>query len=226
MNVKEAILNRRSVRAYLDKPVDKKLVNEVLELANWAPSMSNVQPWSVYVIPSSSPVRQEIVDGFWKRLKTDPEVRSPFIDPIGYPPKWKNPYLRRKRINGLQVYKALGVPRDDPDGKDKHWANNYNSFSAPIQIFFAIDEIFTRSTLIDYGCFIQNLNLAALEKGLGTCMQGSLGEYWEQAKEILNVPPNMNMLGGMALGYIDHEAEVNTVHPSREPLESFVTYVD
>lgn len=226
MNVEQAIIERRSRRAYLDKPVDIELVKHIIDVAKWAPSMSNVQPWEVTIIPNTSPKRKELVDALWSRLKTDPTINSPFCDSTGYPDTWKNPYLKRKRLNGLQVYKALGVPRDDPDGKDKHWANNYNSFDAPIQMFFTLDDIFNRATYMEVGAFMQNINLVALEHGLGTCLQGSLAEYWEQVKDVLDIPENKIVMCGMAMGYIDHEAPVNQVKPDRISVDDIITIID
>ena len=50
MEVTEAIRNRKSTRAFLPKPVDKKLIKDILECARWAPSGVNSQPWQVAVV--------------------------------------------------------------------------------------------------------------------------------------------------------------------------------
>lgn len=50
MDVLEAIPARRAVRDYLDEPVERGLIEAVVEKAIWAPSGMNRQPWSFRVI--------------------------------------------------------------------------------------------------------------------------------------------------------------------------------
>jgi nitroreductase len=50
MNVFEAITTRRSIRAYLDKPVEEEKLLQVLEAARLAPSSANRQEWRFVVV--------------------------------------------------------------------------------------------------------------------------------------------------------------------------------
>lgn len=50
MDVKEAVVNRRSIRRYQLKPVPNELVAEVLEAAKYAPSSGNLQNWKVIIV--------------------------------------------------------------------------------------------------------------------------------------------------------------------------------
>jgi nitroreductase len=50
MSVREIIAQRRSIRRYLDKPVEREIIMECLEAARLAPSADNVQPWRFLVI--------------------------------------------------------------------------------------------------------------------------------------------------------------------------------
>ena len=59
MTVEEAITGRRSIRAFLPKPVPRELIERVLRIAGRAPSGCNVQPWQVWVLDGA--VRDEIV---------------------------------------------------------------------------------------------------------------------------------------------------------------------
>ena len=49
MTLEEAVMTRRSVRGFLPKPVPQALLVRVFELAQWAPSGTNVQSWQVCV---------------------------------------------------------------------------------------------------------------------------------------------------------------------------------
>ncbi|WP_370323289.1 nitroreductase family protein, partial [Henriciella pelagia] len=49
MEYEEVVRSRRSIRGYLDKPVPKALIREILEIAMRAPTSLNSQPWNFYV---------------------------------------------------------------------------------------------------------------------------------------------------------------------------------
>lgn len=53
MSILETIRNRRSVRHYLDKPVEKEKIMLCLEAARLSPSACNAQPWKFIVVDSS-----------------------------------------------------------------------------------------------------------------------------------------------------------------------------
>mgnify|MGYP002007612560 CR=1 FL=1 len=50
MSVSEAVRTRRSVREFLDRPVDYETIRRVLDTARWAPSGCNYQPWEATVL--------------------------------------------------------------------------------------------------------------------------------------------------------------------------------
>ena len=71
MEVLQAIQTRRSVRKYLDKPVEREKINECLEAARLAPSACNSQPWHYIVID-------------------DPKVKEAFCkEAFSGPPLWR-----------------------------------------------------------------------------------------------------------------------------------------
>lgn len=50
MDVYEAVVSRRAVRGFTDRPVPREVLERVLSAAAWAPSASNLQPWRAYVL--------------------------------------------------------------------------------------------------------------------------------------------------------------------------------
>lgn len=50
MNVVEALERRKSVRAFLNKAVEKEKIEAILNVAKYAPSGVNIQPWKVCVV--------------------------------------------------------------------------------------------------------------------------------------------------------------------------------
>ena len=61
MNVAEAIRTRKSVRVYLDQPVEKQKLQRVLEAARLAPSAGNRQEWRIIVVTERDR-RRELAD--------------------------------------------------------------------------------------------------------------------------------------------------------------------
>ena len=67
MDTIEAIMSRISTRAFTDEPVSERAVREILDIARFSPSSSNIQPWGVVVTADSSHI---IVAEYWgKRLQ-------------------------------------------------------------------------------------------------------------------------------------------------------------
>ena len=50
MNVRDVLIKRKSVRAFLDREVSTEAVERILDAARWAPSGVNTQPWQVAVV--------------------------------------------------------------------------------------------------------------------------------------------------------------------------------
>ena len=109
MNVSEAVLGRRSVRAFLDTPVPRALIEEALTKAARSPSGGNVQPWQLYLM-SGEPLA-EFKALIAKRVRQTPMGEPPLEYDI-YPKSLKPPYRDYRYKNGEDLYGVLGIPRD------------------------------------------------------------------------------------------------------------------
>ena len=54
MKISEAVLNRKSTRQFISKPVENELIKKLLKLSSRAASGGNLQPWRIYVINGPS----------------------------------------------------------------------------------------------------------------------------------------------------------------------------
>ena len=79
--------------------------------------------------------------------------------------------------------------------------------------------------MLDVGIFIQSLCLAALEKGLGSCIMTHLVLYADVVREELAIPSNKNIVMGVALGYEDKEARINHFRSERETESVLVKWI-
>ena len=219
MNVKDALIQRKSVRAYLDKEVELEKINAILDAARHAPSGVNTQPWQVAVVSGEKKrAMQEKMEATFRggdKGKAD----YPY-----YPLEWKEPYISRRKSCGLLMYKTLEIKREDKERQMDQWAANYRAFDAPVMLLFFMDSAMQAGSYMDYGMFLQSVMLAAVEQGLGTCPQASIADYPEIIKTELGYPDDSVLLCGIALGYEDKEALVNSYRTSREEVETFTQY--
>jgi nitroreductase len=57
----EALKTRRSIRVYEEKPVPRKLIEEIIDTARMAPTANNIQPWE-FVVVTERETRSKIAD--------------------------------------------------------------------------------------------------------------------------------------------------------------------
>lgn len=109
--VDRAITTRRSIRAFLDTPVSREIVEEILGVASRAPSGTNTQPWRVYVLSGDAKARfcADVLAAY-----DDPERDSKYREEYPYYPReWVDPYLARRRKVGWDLYSLLDIRRED-----------------------------------------------------------------------------------------------------------------
>lgn len=221
MKVTEALTSRKSTRAFLDKEVSKELINQILQVAKTAPSGTNTQPWQVAVVSGNTKNKLcgAMENAFLNKQKAKMDYQY-------YPKEFVNQYKARRKECGLLMYSTLKITREDKQLQLQQWAANYRAFDAPVMLLFFIDDILEKGSYLDYGMFIQSVMLAATELGLATCPQAALAEYPEITREILGFNSEKLLLCGLALGYEDKTAAINSYRTSRIELSEFVSYFD
>ena len=215
MTVTEAVDRRISVRAFRPDPVPGALVREILSLAARAPSGGNLQPWRVHAV-AGKPLAE------LKRLSAatmaggleEPEYEV-------YPQNLWDPFRTRRFQCGEDLYATIGIPREDRGARLAQLAQNINFFGAPVGLFFTLDRKVGPPQWSDVGMFMQTVMLLATERGLDTCAQ----EFWARLPKtvggFLNFPDDQMLFSGMALGYRDEAAPINSLRTRREAVEDF-----
>ena len=219
MDVISAIKERRSVRAFLDKPVPQETIAQILDIARWAPSGVNTQPWHVAVLGDR--VRKQITERFILARETS-IAENP--DYPYYPSNWFDPYKKRRQQCGMALYGALNISKDDIEKRKAQWYKNYAFFDAPCAMIVYMDAKLCRGSWMDIGMFIQNIMLAARGLGLETCPQAALAEYPDIIRELLGLSKQFHIVCGLSIGFADWSEAVNQYRTEREAVESFTTW--
>ena len=199
------------------------MVKEILEVASRAPSGTNTQPWRVYVLTGKAKTRlsDEIVDVF-----LNPEKAAQHHEEYDYYPKeWIEPFIGRRRKVGFDLYGLLGLAKDDKAGMQQQHARNFRFFDAPVGLIFTIDRVMGRGSMLDYGMFMENIMISAVGHGLATCPQAAFNQFHKIIARHLALPENEAVVCGMALGYEDKRAIVNTLKTTRVPVDEFVRFI-
>lgn len=220
MNVAEALKARTSIREFLDRPVPESVVREILEIARFAPSGGNLQPWKVIAV--SGDRRQALTELASRALSEHPHG-EPTEYPI-YPPKLWEPYRTRRYELGEAMYALLGISREDKAGRLARFARNYQFFGAPVGLFFIIDRRMGHGQWAHLGMFMQSIALMATERGLGTCMQEAWGALRTSLHHHFGLAEEEVVYCGMALGYPDTSQPVNQLRSERVTVDDFARF--
>jgi nitroreductase len=216
MNVSDAVRRRQSVRQFLPDPIDREVVQELLELASHSPSGGNLQPWHIYVIHGESMSR-------FREFMTDVPVGQGEYDI--YPANLWEPYRTNRFTVGEQMYATLGIEREDKAARILQFTKNGNFFDAPCGLFCFIDRKLGPPQWSDLGMFLQTFMLLAQERAIDTCPQ----EYWSvlhgAVREFVGAPDEQLLFCGMSVGHADWSAPINSLTSDRMPFDDWARFV-
>lgn len=222
MDAEEAIMSRRSVRAFLPTPVPRQTVERILEVASRAPSGTNMQPWRAYVVAGEA--RRRVSEAVLKAREAEGEVHV--AEHRYYPREWREPYIGRRRKVGLDLYDLVGVKKGDKAAMFRQHGRNFEFFGAPVGLFFTIDRHLEIGSWLDFGMFIEAVMVAARAHELHTCPQAAWPPYHRVIRRILPIPEHEAIVCGMALGHEDPKAPENRLRTERAPLGDWATFID
>lgn len=219
MRVSEAVEERRSVRGYLDRPVDGALLRSLLERAARAPSGGNLQPWHVDMVGGAELDRLRAIIGA-KLAAGQLEAAEYDI----YPRELVEPYRTRRFEIGEALYATMHIARENKDARRREFANNFRLWGAPAALFCTVDRRMGPPQWSDLGMFLQTFMLLAVEAGLATCAQECWAIYPTTVREFLATPPDRMLFCGMSIGYEDKAAPANRLRSARAPLSEWATF--
>jgi nitroreductase len=222
--VDEAIVSRRSIRAFLPTPVARAEIEAILEVAARAPSGTNTQPWNVHVLTGAAKAR--LSEAILAAYRDPEQVKQHTEEYAYYPREWVSPFSERRRKVGWDLYALLGLQRDNKAGMAAQHGRNYAFFDAPVGLIFTIDRVMEQGSWLDYGMFLQNIMIAARGRGLDTCPQAAFTQFHRIIGEQLALPANQMVVCGMALGWADPGKIENTLVTERAPVSAFARFMD
>jgi nitroreductase len=219
MNVADAVRGRRSIRDFLSTPVPESVLREIFNVARWAPSGSNVQAWKVIAVTGEE--RDAIVR--MAHSKPDAGLASSDAFPI-YPPNLWEPLRSRRFALAEDMYRALGIPREDKPARLKQVSRNFEFFGAPVGLFFVIDRRVAHGQWAHLGMLIQTVALLLEERGLGCCMQEAWAAFRPELAERFKLGADEMVYCGMAVGYPDRAQPVTQFERTRISVDELAEF--
>jgi len=211
MNIIEAIRTRKSIRNFKPDPVSKEILREILEIAGQSPSAMNNQPWEFFVLGGEviEKVRQANVEKLTSGVMPEGEHSI-----TGWT---KDSVYRTRQVElAVQLFKLMDIAREDKQKRYEWMERGFRFFDAPAAVIIVADKsLEINSPLIDIGIVIQTICIAALNYGLGTCIEDQGVSYPRSLREIAGIPDTKHILMAIAIGYPDWDFPANKIETTR-----------
>ena len=189
----DVVKQRRSIRKYLSKPVQKEVILQVMATAGCAPSAHNSQPWR-FIILQDDIVKRRLLDAMaeaWAKdlqrdgIKVESDKRVERVERFATAPVLILACLTLIDLRRFSDSERQMCERD-----------------------LAVQSL---------GAALQNLLLAAYAKGLGACWFCAPAFCKETVRKILKIPDEVEPQAFVAMGYPAENPHV----PIKKLLEGF-----
>ena len=217
----EVVLGRRSIRGYLDKPVPRALVAEILAMAMRSPTSMNTQPWHFHVI-TGEPLDRIREGNTANILAGVPDSRE-----FRRGEAFAGVHRERQVEVAKQLFGAMGIARDDAAARQDWVLRGFRQFDAPVCVIVTYDRELSGSddTAFDCGAVTTALVNAAWSKGLG-CVINSQGIMQSPVvREHAGIPEDQVIMKAVAMGWPDPDFPANAVVSLRKSVDEAARFV-
>jgi len=218
MDIVEAVRSRKSIRGYKPDPVPKEIIKEILDIATRSPSGMNTQPWEFTVITG------EVLDNI-KRANVEMLGSGAIPNPYFAGKPYEGVYRNRQVEVAVQLFGLMGIAREDKEKRAEWMQRGFRFFDAPAAIILSVDKSLGEiRPQLDIGAIVQTICLAALNYGLGTCIQDQGLMFPEVVRSLAGIPESKRMIIAITIGYPDWDFPANKLESNREPVENITAW--
>lgn len=216
MDVRDALNLRFTCRAFKEEPVSKEVLFKIMNDATRSPSWANTQPWEIFVAGGEvlESIRRNYMERFSKDVPINPDI--PWVE------NWPHEMEERIQELGIQRFKHLKISRDDKNARNANYRLNFKFFDAPAVVYLCMKEDLTEWSIFDMGLISQSIMLAAQGYGVDSAPAVNLVAYPDVIREEIEIPNELAIIFGIALGYKDDKSPQNTFRSPRRPLKEVV----
>jgi nitroreductase len=190
--VREMIAARRSIRTFQERPVEKEIIEKVIDAARFAPSLKNTQS-TQFTVVQDKPLLHAIASSTAEWLgKVAKRLKNPF---------WRKLYTLRGEKDVEQVLQWIN--QLDLMAEKMRQNVDFVLFEAPVLLFFHADKTM-RSADVNATLALHNATMVASSLGLGSFYTGYVVTACSHDRAIprlIELPRKQRVYGGLALGY-------------------------
>jgi len=221
MEFDEVIKGRRSTRGFKSKPVSREVLEEVLELAVRSPSSMNTQPWHFHIVTGEvlDNIRRENTERNVSGIAPSREIRSP----LGY----EGVHRERQIEVAIQLFKEMGIERDDKEGRQDWVLRGFRQFDAPVAVIVTFDSILKDDDIskFDCGAVVNGLVNAGWSKGLGAVINSQGIMQSPVVRQYAEIPDDEVIMICVAMGYPDDTFPANKVVSNRRSVSEVAKFI-
>jgi nitroreductase len=219
--VDRIITGRFANRSFTSRAVPKQTIEDILNVARFAPSGANIQPWNVYVLGGNK--KEEISRAL---LEAHENARDQHKSEYQYyAAELPEPYLSRRNQFGRLFYGSLGIEQADVVARAGQTSKNYGFFGAPVGLIVTIDRRLQVGSWLDLGMFVQNVMIAAGARGLQSCPQETFSKYHIVLREFLPIPAEQMVVCGVSIGFAEEELVSSGRLMPRAAVSEFTRFI-
>ncbi|MDA8407232.1 MAG: nitroreductase [Deltaproteobacteria bacterium] len=219
MKLEEVVRNRKSVRAFRPDLVSRETISKIVELARWAPSWGNTQPWEIVV--ADGPKAKELAIEFQEESKKGATPRPSISMPLNFSGVYKDRYMNL----GKNLLDFMGVAREDKEARMSHYLNMYRFFGAPAVLYLVIDGSLNEPySCLDIGSIGTTICYSAMAHGLGSIYLAASMHFPDIVKRVLDIPETKKIVIGIAIGYPESDKPAAVFRSDRAPLEEILRF--
>jgi nitroreductase len=219
MEVTDALKRRYTARAFKPDPIDRNTLERILEAALQAPSWANTQPWEIYV--AGGEVLNRLREAYVANLRNCVPRKPDLAAPKQWPPALQG------RMETLRAERTATLERvclDKTMLKDLS-EMNYHFFYAPAVVYLCMDRTLTPWSVFDLGLLAQSIMLAAQHFGIASATAVTLVAHPDLIRQELNIPDDLSIIIGIALGHADPDHPQNRYRTCRRTMRETVKFL-
>ena len=180
-DIYEVMQTQRAIRRWTDEPVDREVIERIIQAGCWAPSGSNSQPWGFLVVTDDD-IRERLAMAIREMFS------SRFSSDMPNPDEIEDPTTRRMMrgaFNLFDNFAAAPVWIIPCMRTDLYQARSADSLLAGSSIYPSI----------------QNMMLAARAEGLGTVLTTPQDGIMDELRAELSIPDNALPVAIIPMGH-------------------------
>ena len=221
MQYEEVVRGRRSIRGYKTDPVPRSVLEEVIELANRAPSSMNTQPWHFHVVTGEplDRIRKGTTEQNLAGVRPSREIRQHG--------RYEGVHRDRQKEIAAQLFEAMGIDWGDKERRQDWVLRGFRQFDAPVSIVVTYDKDLADNdvAIFDCGAAVNGLVNAAWSKGLGCVINGQGIMQSPVVREHAEIPDDQVIMTCVALGYPSDDFAANDVVSRRRSVDDVARFV-